>query len=69
MGKMLSPWCKQARKALIDRDMSVTDLATAIGRSREYTSAIVNGRAYSEPTVKAISDVLNITETALQSSN
>lgn len=69
MGKMLSPWCKQARKALIDRDMSVTDLATAIGRSREYTSAIVNGRAYSEPTVKVISDVLNITETALQSSN
>lgn len=64
MGKILSPWCKQAKKELIDRDMTVGELAQAIGKSREYTSAVVNGRIYSEPAVKAISDVLNITETA-----
>ncbi len=64
MGKVLSPWCKQAKKELIDRDMTVSELAQAIGKSREYTSAVVNGRIYSEPAVKAISDVLNITETA-----
>ncbi len=64
MGKILSPWCKQAKKELIDRDMTVSELAKAIGKSREYTSAVVNGRIYSEPAVKAISDVLNITETA-----
>ena len=64
MKKVLSPWCKQAKKELIDRDMSVSELAEKIGKSREYTSAIVNGRIYSEPAVKAISDVLNITETA-----
>lgn len=64
MGKILSPWCKQAKKELIDRDMTVGELAQAIGKSREYTSAVVNGRIYSGPAVKAISDVLNITETA-----
>lgn len=64
MRKVLSPWCKQAKCELINRDMSVTELAEKIGRTREYTSAVVNGRIYSEPAVKAISDVLNITETA-----
>lgn len=64
MGKVLSPWCKQAKKEMIDRDMTVDELAKAIGKSRVYTSAVVNGRIYSGPAVKAISDVLNITETA-----
>lgn len=64
MGKVLSPWCKQVRKELIDRDMTVSELAVEIGKSREYTSAIVCGRVYSEPTVKLISDLLNIHETA-----
>lgn len=63
MGKMLSPWCKRAKCELIHRDMSITQLAEAIGKSREYTSAVVNGRIYSEPAIKAISDVLNIPET------
>lgn len=64
MARILSPWCKQVKKELIDRDMGVGELAKKIGRTREYTSAIVNGRIYSEPAVKAISDVLNIHETA-----
>lgn len=64
MAKVLSSWCKQAKCELIKRDMTVGELAEAIGKSREYTSAIVNGRIYSEPAVKAISDELNITETA-----
>ena len=64
MGKVLSPWCKQVKIKLIELDMSVGELATRIGKTREYTSAVVNGRSYSEPAVKAISDVLNISETA-----
>lgn len=64
MGRVLSPWCKQVKIELINRDMAVGELAKEIGKSREYTSAVVNGRIYSEPTVKAISDVLNIQETA-----
>ncbi len=64
MAKVLSPWCKAVKVEMIKRDMTVNDLAERIGRTREYTSGIVNGRNYSEPAVKAISDVLNITETA-----
>ena len=64
MGKTLSPWSKQAKIAMIELDMTVSELAGKIGRTREYTSAVVNGRVYAEPVVKAISDVLNISETA-----
>lgn len=64
MGKVLSPWCKKVKCELIYRDMSISQLAHAIGKSREYTSAVVNGRIYAEPAVKEISDVLNIPDTA-----
>lgn len=64
MAKILSPWCKEVKCELIKRDMTIAELAEKIGLSREYTSAVVNGRNYSEPAVKAISDELNITETA-----
>lgn len=64
MAKILSPWCKQAKIRLIELDMTIEELAYKVGLTREYTSAIVNGRARSEPAIKAISDVLNIKETA-----
>lgn len=64
MARVLSPWCKQAKIRLIELDMTVAELARKVGLTREYTSAIVNGRMYSEPAIKAISDVLNITESA-----
>ncbi len=64
MGKVLSPWSKRAKIAMIELDMTVSELADKIGRTREYTSAVVNGRVYAESAVKAISDVLNIPETA-----
>lgn len=64
MARVLSPWCKQAKIRLVQLDMTVAELADKVGLTREYTSAIVNGRAYSEQAVKVISDVLNIEETA-----
>lgn len=64
MARVLSPWCKQAKIRLIELDMTVAELASKVGLTREYTSAIVNGRAFSEPAIKAIGDVLNIAETA-----
>lgn len=67
MAKILSPWCKAVKKKMIDLDMTIPELAEKIGKSREYTSAVVNGRMISEPTVKAISDELNIPETAYTS--
>lgn len=60
MARPLPKWCKEAQKKLIDEDMSVRDLANKIGMSRQYTSSIVNGRAYSEIAIKAISNELNI---------
>jgi nitroimidazol reductase NimA-like FMN-containing flavoprotein (pyridoxamine 5'-phosphate oxidase superfamily) len=60
MGKLLSPWCKSVKIEMIHRGMSITDLAVTIGRSREYTSAVVNGRVRAAPTEKEISDVLNV---------
>lgn len=64
MGRVLSPWCKQAKIAMINLDMTVAELAGKIGKSREYTSAVVNGRIYAEPAIKEISDVLNIPDNA-----
>jgi len=50
---------------MIELDMSVNELAKAVNLTRVYTSAIINGRVISEPASKSISDVLNITDTAL----
>ena len=69
MAKVLSPWCKQAKIELIKRDMSVGELAENVGMTREYISAVVNGRVYSESAVKIISDVLNIKDSAHSLSN
>ena len=59
-GNKLSPWCKAAKKALIDRDMTVTDLARALGMTREYTSSVLNGSRPVGKAVRKISDYLNI---------
>ena len=60
MAKTLSPWCKSAKKAMIDKDLSVQDLATQAGFTREYVSAIVNGRQYSPDAIGKISEILEI---------
>lgn len=60
MARKLSPWCKWAQISLKLNDMNASELADKVNLTREYTSAVINGRAYSEPAVNAISDVLNI---------
>lgn len=60
MEKKLTPWCENVKIAMIERELSVQDLADAIGMSRVYTSALINGRIQSEATMKLISDTLNI---------
>ncbi len=67
MKKKMSLWNKHVKCELINRDMTVDDLAGSIGKSREYTSAVVNGRVIAEPVIKAISDVLNIPEADITS--
>lgn len=60
MAKKLSPWCKTAKKALIDQDLDISDLASYLDLSRPYVSAILNGRANVPVTRKRISDFLRI---------
>ncbi|MEE0673820.1 MAG: XRE family transcriptional regulator [Enterocloster sp.] len=67
MKRKLSPWSKAVKIAMIQRDWSTSDLARAVKMTTEYTSSVINGRVVSEPAARAISDVLNIEQTALSS--
>jgi len=60
MAKKLSPWCKLAKKTMIDRDLEVNELAENLGLTRPYVSSILNGRVNSPVAVKKISDFLHI---------
>ncbi len=60
MNKNLSPWCRSAWHAMIDKGLSVRDVAEGTGMNRSYVSTILNGRVYSKIAVKRISDYLNI---------
>jgi transcriptional regulator with XRE-family HTH domain len=53
---------KTILKALIDQDITRSALAERIGRSRVYTSNVINGRFSKPPlaTIKLIADVLGI---------
>lgn len=55
MKRTLPKWNKELKKALIDRDMTVTELAAELGISRVYASNIVNGviRADAAPGIAA----------------
>ncbi len=58
--KKASAWSKSVRKELIDRDMTITDLAKEMSKSRDYVIGVVNERIISETARKDISDFLNI---------
>ena len=60
MNKNLSPWCKSAWHKMIDRGLTVREVADGTGMSRPYVSTILNGRVYSQVAVKRISDYLGI---------
>mgnify|MGYP004488805833 FL=1 len=62
MEKKLSKWCKNAKIEMINRDIKTTELARALGMNRSYVSSILNGRVYSVPAVKKISDYLGIAD-------
>lgn len=53
-------WCKIARKKMVDKDLKCKDIAKEIDYSRQYVSAIIYGRVYSEQAASKISNFLNI---------
>lgn len=60
MKRVLPPWCKEAKKALVDRDMNVSELSEEIGLSRVYVSGVVNGRVYAPETAARIGKALEL---------
>ena len=56
MAEKLSPWCKKAKIAMIQKDIGVSDMAERLGNNRSYISSVLN------PIRKRISDYLNITD-------
>lgn len=53
-------WGKAVKKALIDVDMTITDLADRLELSRTHVSAVINGRENSPSVSTAISNFLGI---------
>jgi ribosome-binding protein aMBF1 (putative translation factor) len=58
MRKETSQWSKDVRKAAIDKDMSLKQLAENIGYSYAVVSSVINGR-YSNASYKAIAEKIN----------
>ena len=62
MAEKLSPWCKRAKIAMIERDISVNDLSATLKYNRTYLSSVLNGRVISLPVRKKISNYLHISD-------
>lgn len=60
MKRKLPPWCKEVKKILIDKDMTVTELADVVNISRPYVSRVVNGSTYAPEIASRISRELEV---------
>lgn len=60
MARKLPPWCKSAKIAMINQDITTEELAKGVGLQRPYVSSILNGRVTSPIAVKKISNFLQI---------
>lgn len=67
MKRKLSPWCKEVKKAMIDRDMSIADLAAELNLSSAYITRIINGTFIIPETKKSISKYLDISSELISS--
>lgn len=58
MKRKSSQWSKDVRKAVIDKDMTIKQLAESIGYSFATVSLVINGR-YSNASYQAIAEKIN----------
>lgn len=58
MGKETSQWGKDVRKAAIDRNMTLKQLAESIGYGYTTVSSVINGR-YSNASYQTIAEKIN----------
>jgi hypothetical protein len=60
MKRPLTPWCKEVKKALIDKDLNVTELSDLVGANCPYVSGVVNGRMVLPDLAEKIAKQLDI---------
>lgn len=60
---MMSEFKKAVRHALIDRDMTMTDLANELGISVSYVSDLLKRKRENQEQLQRIKDFLGITDT------
>lgn len=58
--KILSPWSKEVKKAMIDQDMDMNDIANKFKWTRQYATAIVNGSMYHPEAVARVSLLFDV---------
>ena len=56
----LTPWAKEVKKTLIDRDMEINDLVRGTGLNRTYISGVLNSHYYLPEVAAKITDFLGI---------
>ena len=60
MAKEMSTWEKKVRKALIDRDMNIPELAAEVGFNVSYLYDVFSGARPGEKVKAAVNDFLGI---------
>ena len=58
----MSEFEKQVKKALIDRNMTMGDLAEALGISLSYVSDLIKEKRNNEEQIARIKDFLNLSD-------
>ena len=58
----MSEFEKQVKKALIDRNMTLTDLAEALGISLSYVSDLIKEKRTNEDQLARIKNFLNLSD-------
>jgi transcriptional regulator with XRE-family HTH domain len=51
---------KKIKKLMIDREKTIADVAREIGKSRTWTSLVINGNMKTSATRKAIAEALGV---------
>lgn len=59
----MSEFEKQVKKALIDRNMTMGDLAEALGISLSYVSDLIKEKRNNKEQIARIKDFLNLSDT------
>lgn len=60
--RQMSEFEKQVKKALIDRNMTMGDLAEALGISLSYVSDLIKEKRNNEEQITRIKDFLNLSD-------